>query len=153
MTATITFRMPQGWPAYLDELAHTHHFSSRSEMLSLVLTECAYNALTGIKIKGGRIEPPTLVVGCRLPESTCRAIREYCCKQIEDTTSVWATLVVARWAEDLKKQDDRAQKRGMYWLYLRDFAEHYRAKVAGLQLQVDKIMRENRSGTRLSAGG
>ncbi len=134
MTTTITFRMPQGWSEYLGQLAHTHHFNSRGGMLGMALTECAYNTLAGkFRMKKGSIAPPTVVISCRIPIPVYEVIAMHCCKQIKDTPSVWAALAVAKWAEGLEKEDNKEQKKGMYWLYLRDYGQNYQAKVARLQ--------------------
>ncbi|MFC1952452.1 hypothetical protein ACFLV8_02265 [Chloroflexota bacterium] len=142
-TKTLTFRLPTGWPAHLKQVAHTHNFNSCNEMLGLALTECTFNTMAGkLKLKGGSIAVPTWVVGCRLPEATHRAIVEHCCKQVKDTPSVWAALAVVKWVEELKKQDNREEKQGMYWIYLQNYAATYRPRIASLQYEIDRIMEQ-----------
>lgn len=140
LTKTITFRVPQGWPEYVSSVASRHGFASRAELLTLALTECVYNTLTGnLKVKG-KIEGQTVIMGCRLPEIMYRVITELCCKRAKDTASVWAALAVVRWCRDLDKEDKRQQSSTNYPYYLRDFAQDYRKRVVRLQHEISKNM-------------
>jgi len=99
-------------------------------MLRLILIDAALNVIKGkLKLKGS-ISPPTVTLGCRLPVATYEAIRQVCCKRPQDTPSLWAALVVAKWVKDLEKEDNRQQKKNMYWFWLREYAKNYREKVS-----------------------
>ena len=129
-TKVLSFRMPQGWSALLDRLAHQYHFASRGELLSLAITECVYNSLRGKKVKKGNIETPTEVIACRLPVATYEAIQHTCCKQLKDTASIWAASAIYQWYQALLKEDKRQQRGNMYFLFVRDYALKYREKVS-----------------------
>ena len=130
-TKVLSFRMPRGWPAQLSYAAREHGFTSRGEMLRMAITEAAYLALQGkLKVKRGNIEAPTEIITCRLPVATLEAIRQVCCKQVNDSSSVWAALAVYQWYQALQKEDNKQQRHGMYGLWLKEYGRQYRNKVA-----------------------
>ena len=52
MSKIISFRVPKGWGSYLSGIASQYHFTSKAELLSLVITEGGYLAgMQGIKYK------------------------------------------------------------------------------------------------------
>jgi len=126
-TKTLSFRLPLGWTSLLDNAVLKYGFTSRGELLALSLTDTAYNGKLKLR---GTISPPTVVLACRLPLNIHQTITSRAIKD-KVTISEWCALAIARWWQELQKEDARQFQKGIsYSFFKADYAKILRNKVA-----------------------
>jgi len=126
-TKTLSFRLPLGWTSLLDNAALKYGFTSRGELLALSLTDTAYNGKLKLR---GTISPPTVVLSCRLSLNIHQTITSRAIKD-KTTVSEWCALAIAKWWQELQKEDARQMQKGIgYRFWIEDYANTLRNKLA-----------------------